>query len=133
MESHPDLPVSGDIEELVLRVVASAQEVHDKVGAGMPAEAYGHFLEIELNKRGCNVKRNVRKPIVYDGSQTDEFYTIDMLVDDCLVLGVQAADIILPTHKHRLLTFLKHGGYEIGLLINFNEVNLQDGIIRVIN
>jgi GxxExxY protein len=133
MGSISNPPAPDDLEELVLRVVASAQEVHDKIGAGMPAEAYGHFLEIELNKRGCNVKRNIRRPIVYDGSLTDKFYTIDMLVDDRLVLGVRAADSILPTHKHQLLSFLKHGGYELGLLINFNEVKLQDGIIRVIN
>lgn len=133
MESDSAPPATGDLEELVLRVVVSAQEVHDKVGAGMPAEAYGHFLELELNRRGCNVKRKVRKPIVYDGSRTDEFYIIDMLVDDCLVIGIKAVDRVLPTHKHQLLSYLKHGGYKVGLLINFNEIDMANGITRVVN
>jgi len=73
-------------------------------------------------------------PITYDGVvYEDEYFVVDMLVDDCLILEFKAVENILPIHKYQLLTYLKHSGIRLGLLINFNSANIGEGISRVIN
>ena len=120
------------IEDAARYAVDSAYRVHVKTGQGLLERAYERFMEIELKKRGCTVKRQVKLPIKYDGVEYDEFYTIDMLVDDCLIVELKAVEKILPVHKYQLITYLKLSGLRLGLLINFNTPNIGDGIGRII-
>jgi GxxExxY protein len=121
------------IENTASSAVDSAFHVHRNLGAGLIERVYERFMEIELNRRGCSVKRQVKLPIKYEGVEYDEYYTIDMLVDDCLILELKAVENILPLHKYQLLTYLKLSGLRLGLLINFNDTNIGNGITRVIN
>jgi GxxExxY protein len=121
------------IEDAASAAVDSAFNVHKKIGPGQIEKIYERFMEIELRKRGCNVKRQVRIPLTYDGVEYDEYFTIDMLVDDCLVLELKSLEKIIPLSKYQLLSYLKLSGYRLGLLINFNDPNIGDGITRIIN
>jgi GxxExxY protein len=121
------------VEDAASAAVDSAFHVHKNIGEGMLEKIYERFMEVELRKRGCTVKRQVKLPITYEGVEYDEYYTVDMLVDDCLILELKTVETILPVHKYQLLTYLKLSGLRLGLLINFNEANIGKGITRVIN
>jgi GxxExxY protein len=125
--------IPQNVEDAARYAVDSAYHVHRKTGQGLLEKVYERFMEIELRKRGCVVKRQVKIPIKYDGIEYDEYYVIDMLVDDCLVIELKAVDNILPAHKYQLLTYLKLSGLRLGLLVNFNSGNIGEGITRVIN
>jgi GxxExxY protein len=125
--------IPQNVEDAARFAVDSAYHVHMKTGQGLLEKVYERFMEIELRKRGCIVKGQVKIPIKYDGVEYNEYYVIDMLVDDCLVLELKAVDNILPVHRYQLLTYLKLSGLRLGLLINFNSTNIGDGISRVIN
>jgi GxxExxY protein len=125
--------IPDGVENAARASVDSAFHVHRKLGPGMFEKVYERFMEVELRKRGFTVKRRVNIPIRYHGVEYDEYYTLDMLVDDCLILELKAVENLLPVHKYQLLTYLRLSGHRLGLLINFNEANIGDGITRVIN
>jgi GxxExxY protein len=125
--------IPQDVETAASIAVDSAYHVHKKLGPGLFERTYERFMELEIKNRGHNVKRQVRFSIKYDGVEYDEYYVIDMLVDDCLIVELKAVDNVLPLHKHQLLTYLKLSGLRLGLLMNFNETNIGVGTTRVIN
>jgi GxxExxY protein len=111
----------------------SAYHVHKNLGPGLYERTYERFMEIEINKRGHNVKRQIKLPIKYEGLEYNEYYYIDMLVDDCLILELKAVENMLPLYKHQLLTYLRLSGLRLGLLMNFNDTNIGEGTTRIIN
>ncbi len=72
-------------------------------------------------------------PIVYKEIKLDYGYRMDLLVENKIVVELKTVDFIMDVHKAQLLTYLKLGNYKLGLLINFNETLLKDGIKRIIN
>lgn len=90
-------------------------------------------LSVELRKRGLRVEREVPVVIVYEGVAIESAYRIDMLVNGCVILEAKAVPQFHAIHSAQLLTHLKLAGHRVGLLINFNEVHLKDGIRRLIN
>ncbi len=125
--------IPQETEEAASIAVDSAYHVHRKTGPGLLEKNYERFMEIEINRRGHEVKRQVKLPIKYDGIEIEEYFIIDMLVDDRLIIEIKAVEGILPVHKHQLLTYLKLSGQRLGLLINFYDTNIGNGITRVIN
>jgi len=71
-------------------------------------------------------------PIEYKGLVFDEPLRLDVLTDDCLLLELKAVEKILPIHKAKLLTYMKLMNIPLGLVMNFNEMILKDGIFRMI-
>jgi GxxExxY protein len=121
------------VEQAASIAVDSAYHVHKNLGPGLLERTYERFMEIEINKRGHTVKRQVRLPINYEGVEYDEYYTIDMIVDDCLIIELKSVENILPVHKHQLLTYLKLSGLRLGMLMNFDDTNIGNGTTRMIN
>jgi GxxExxY protein len=78
------------IEDAATIAVDSAYHVHKNLGPGLIEKSYERFMEIELKKRGCSVKRQVKLPITYEGVEYDEYFIIDMLVDNYLILELKA-------------------------------------------
>ena len=72
-------------------------------------------------------------PVVYDGVKIDVGYRIDFLVEDAVVVELKVAEKLMPIHHAQLLSYLRLGGYKLGLLINFNVLHLKDGIKRMVN
>ncbi len=122
-----------NVEDAAKYSVDSAYTVYKQLGPGLLEKVYEHFMIFELQKRGCTVQTQVKLPLIYNGITLDEYYTVDMLVDDCLVLELEAIEEIKPVHKAKLLTDLKMSGKRLGLLINFDTTNIGDGITRMIN
>ena len=90
-------------------------------------------LAYELEKMGLKVRRQIGLPVVYDGIDLEVGYKLDLLVEDQVVVEIKAQEGILPVHKAQLLSYLRLSGRPVGLLINFHEVLLKDGIVRKVN
>ena len=115
-------------------VIKSAINVHKELGPGLLESVYQSCMVIELSETGLDVKTEVTVPIIFRGKEiTEQGFRIDLLVEDTLVVELKSVDKIRNIHKKQLLTYLKLSKKPLGLLINFNEVLLKDGITRIIN
>ena len=119
--------------ELATTVIGCALEVHKVLGPGFLESAYQQCLCVELKSKGLTFQKELNIPIEYKGELIKHGYRIDVLVENCLVLELKAVDEINAAHKAQVLTYLKIGGYKLGLLINFNEKLLKNGLKRIIN
>ena len=117
-------------EELTGKIIGAAIEVHKQMGPGLLESAYLACLCRELHLRGINFRVQVELPLQYKGVRLDCGYRIDLLVEEKIVIEIKAIEKVLPIHEAQLLTYMRLGGYGIGLLINFNVPVLKDGIIR---
>lgn len=88
---------------------------------------------MELRALGLHVARQVAMPLAWRGTSLGDAFRLDLLVEHDLVLEIKAVDAILPVHKAQVITYLRLGGFTRGLLLNFNEIHLRDGITRVVN
>jgi GxxExxY protein len=114
-------------------VVDAAIKVHTALGPGLLEGAYEGCLAHELRKRRHLVEQQLALPVLYDGICIDLGYRIDLLVDGQIVVEVKSVGKLAPIHNAQLLSYLKLGGYKIGLLLNFNVPQLKDGILRMVN
>ena len=114
-------------------VVDAAIKVHTALGPGLLEGAYEGCLVHELRKRGHLVVQQLSLPVLYDGICIDLGYRIDLLVDGGVVVEVKSVGKLAPIHNAQLLSYLKLGGYKVGLLLNFNVPRLKDGIRRMAN
>ncbi len=118
------------LNELTHDTIGAAIEVHRTLGPGLLESSYRECLCRELSLRGIGFKRECGLPLQYKGVQLDCGYRIDILVAGLVVVEIKAVEKLAPVHDAQLLTYLRLGGWEVGLLINFNVVLLKDGIRR---
>jgi GxxExxY protein len=115
-------------------VIEAAINVHKELGPGLLESVYQACMFIELSGIGVDVKSEVAVPINFRGKEiTGQGFRIDLLVEDTLVVELKSVNQVSDVHKKQLLTYLKLSKKPLGLLINFNEVLLKDGITRIIN
>lgn len=114
-------------------VVDAAIKVHTALGPGLLEGAYEGCLVHELRKRGHLVLQQLPLPVLYDGICIDLGYRIDLLVDGGVVVEVKSVGKPAPIHNAQLLSYMKLGGYKVGLRLNFNVPRLKDGIRRIVN
>lgn len=120
------------INELTGKIIGCAIEVHKHLGPGLLESTYESCLAFELSKIGMRVKRQAGLPIIYKQLELKEGYRMDLWVEDTVVIEVKAIEKTADIHVAQLLTYLKFSGSPIGLLINFNVLELKDGIKRII-
>lgn len=108
-------------------------KVHTALGPGLLESVYERCLVHELVKRGLRVQTQVWLPIVYDGVTIEGGYKLDLLVEEEVVVELKVADRIMEIHRAQLLSHLRLARKRIGLLINFDEVHLKDGIRRLVS
>ena len=92
---------------------------------------YEQCLQYELADRGLDVKQQVQVPLIYKDLQFDCGFRIDLLVNDHVVVELKAVEAVLPIHIAQMLTYLKITGHRVGLLINFNQTKIKNGIHRL--
>jgi GxxExxY protein len=114
-------------------IVDSAIRVHSVLGNGAFESAYEACLAYELRKRGHKVLTQVLMPLIYDGVRLDRGYRIDMLVDDAVMVENKTVETLISKFFSQLRSYLKLGNRRLGLLINWHEEHLKDGIRRVVN
>jgi len=111
-------------------IIGAAIEVHRTLGPGLLESAYEECLAHELTLRRVPFERQVPLPVQYKGLSLDCGYRLDLLVAQTVVVEIKAVEQLLPIHEAQLLTYMKLGGWPVGLLINFNVPVLKRGIRR---
>jgi GxxExxY protein len=119
--------------EIAKQVLDAAFVVHTKLGPGVFESVYEVVLAHELRKKGLFVERQKPMSILYDGIQFDEAFRADLVVNGKVVVELKSIDALAAVHAKQLLTQLRLSGLRLGLLINFGEAHLKNGIKRVIN
>jgi len=119
-------------EETTSLVLSKAFEVHTILGPGLLESAYRECLYYELHKAGLQVKREFPIPFLYKELELEYAYRIDILVNQTIVIELKTVECLHPVHHAQVLTYMRLGGYSVGLLLNFNTVRLKDGIKRFI-
>lgn len=114
-------------------ILDAAISVHRELGPGLLESVYQECLYLELTERGLKAEQFVSVPFQYRGEFLGKHFTIDILVEDSIVLELKAVEKILPVHEAQLISYLKIADKRIGLLINFNEKLLKDGFKRFVN
>jgi GxxExxY protein len=122
-----------DVNELTEQIIGAAIEVHRHLGPGLLESAYQRCLARELTLRGIPFQPERQLPVEYKGVLLDCGYRLDLLVADLVVVEAKSVEKLDKIHEAQLLTYLRLGGWKVGLLINFNVVHLRDGIQRVAN
>ncbi len=124
-----------DIKKLSSKILEAAHEVHQLTGPGLHEAEYEECLCYELDKRNLSVERQRPLPMMqkYKGHTLDCGYTLDMVVEDAVIVELKYCEKIESIHKSQLQTFLKLSGLNLGLLLNFNVADLQEGVVRIDN
>lgn len=119
--------------ELSNLIIGCAIEVHRTLGPGLLESVYENCLLDELEEKGIFVERQVELPIEYKDKNLEVGYKIDLLVENKVIIELKSVKEIQPIHVAQLMTYLKLSDNKLGLLINFNEVKLVDGLKRIVN
>ena len=114
-------------------VVESSFRIHRNLGPGLFENVYETLLAYELEKENFCVVRQAPIPIRYQGREFEEGFRADLIVDDHVIVELKSVEKILPVHKKQLLTYLRLSNKRLGLLVNFGESLLKDGIFRIAN
>ena len=118
------------VNEITHAVIGAAIEVHRSLGPGLLESAYHECLCKELMLRGIPFERERPLPLEYKGIRLECGYRVDLLVASSVVVEIKSIEAIAPIHEAQLLTYLRLGGWQVGLLINFNVVVLKNGLCR---
>jgi GxxExxY protein len=125
-------PLFTKVDELSRIVIGAAIEVHRLKGPGLIESIYEKCLLRELALRSLTAVNQRVVKIEYKGFVFEEPLRFDVLVEDCLLLELKSVQEVLPIHKAQLLSYMKLLNIPVGLLINFHETRLVDGIHRLI-
>jgi len=120
----------NNINQVTHEIIGAAIEVHRLLGPGLLESAYRECLAKEFMLREIPFVRERGLPVEYKGILLEAGYRLDFLVANCVVVEVKAVETLAPVHEAQLLTYLRLGGWRLGLLINFNVAVLKSGIRR---
>ena len=124
-------PIPEATNAVAAQIVDAAYQVHSTLGPGLLESVYELCLLHERKKRGLRVERQVSVPVIYDGLYLDAGLRLDLVVENLVLVELKAVEMLLPTHKAQVLTYLKLSSHRLGLLINFNSVLIKQGIRRL--
>ena len=125
-------PLYHKADRLSEVIIGAAIEVHRDKGPGLIESIYEWCLSKELDLRNLSYVNQKPVEITYKGFIKKEDLRLDILVEDCLLVEAKAVAKILPIHKAQLLSYMKLLNIPDGLLINFNEMRVIDGVHRLI-
>src|SRR5215208_6203766 len=111
-------------------IIEESIKIHNDLGPGLLESVYEEILAYRLNKRGLNIKRQIPISVFYEVVKMDIGFRTDMVVEDKVIVELKSIVTLAPVHCKILLTYLKLTKITVGLLINFNESLLKNGIKR---
>ncbi len=114
-------------------IVDVAMHIHQKLGPGLLESVYQKVMAYELRKRGVRVEEESPIPVVWDGIKMEVGFRADLIVENKVIVELKSVERVSPVFKKILLTYLRLADKRLGLLINFGEELLKDGIYRVAN
>ena len=123
-----------ELNQLSSQIIKAAIAVHKELGPGLLESVCQSCMVIELRHMGTEVQSEVPLPIFYRGQRVhEEGFRLDLLVENTIIVELKSVEQVQDVHKKQLLTYLRLANKPLGLLINFNETMLKDGITRIIN
>ncbi|HBR69399.1 MAG TPA: GxxExxY protein [Rhodospirillaceae bacterium] len=111
-------------------IIGCAIKVHKYFGPGLLESIYEECLAIELAEKGFQVQKQLSMPVRYYDHVFENAYRIDLWVNQKVIIELKAVEKVLPVHEAQILSYMKLSKSPLGLLINFNEKLLKDGIKR---
>jgi len=124
--------MSEDYNIISSIVIGSAIEVHKHFGPGLLESVYEEALCYLLLKEGIQIERQKQVPVYFDNLEMGIGFRADIIVENCIIVELKSVETILPVHAKQLMTYLRLSKMKLGLLINFNEELLKNGIKRII-
>jgi GxxExxY protein len=126
------LDLGERIERVAKQIVDAMFRVHKELGPGLLASVYQLCLAHELQKRGLQVEREVRLPVIYDGITLEAGLKIDLLVEGLVIIEIKSVEQMHKVFEAQLLTYMKLAKMRLGFLVNFNVPLIKDGIKRLV-
>ena len=125
--------MNDELERIAKDVVDAAMKLHIALGPGLLESVYTIILQKKLEERGYRVEREVGVPVEYEGVKFEMGFRADLIINGCFIVKLKSVERLAAVHAKQLLTYLKVTGLPLGLLINFGEALLKDGIRRIAN
>ena len=119
--------------EISYKVIGAAINLHKQLGPGLLESAYENALSYDLKNIGLEVEQQVSMPFKYKDVYLEVGYRIDLMIENKVILEIKSVDKLAPVHFAQTLTYLKLSEKKLGLLINFNEKIIKNGIHRLVN
>ena len=114
-------------------VVDCAVRIHTRLGPGLYESVYETLMVYELEKAGLRVQRQFPIPVVYDEIKMDDGFRGDLLVEGIVIVEIKSLEKLAPVHFKQVLTYLRCTGLQLGILLNFGEHQMKDGMKRIVN
>jgi len=124
---------SDDVNRLSGRIIGAAMKVHTRLGPGLLEHTYRRCLAHELRKTELRVEEEVPLDLVYDDMLVVAAYRLDLLVEDLMIVEIKTVEKLSKVHHSQLMTYLRIGQKPVGLLLNFHEMHLMNGLKRFVN
>jgi GxxExxY protein len=119
--------------EISKEVVDAAFKIHTKLGPGLLESVYEAILAYELKQRGLQAVRQKSIPVIYEDVHLEEGFRADLIVEGKVTVELKSVEILAPVHKKQVLTYLRLTNLKLGLLVNFGDALIKDGIYRIVN
>lgn len=119
--------------ELSKTIVNTAYQIHYILGPGLLESVYEEIMCHELRKQGLSIERQKGIPVIWNELKMEIGFRADLIVERRVIIELKSVDIIAPVHPKQLLTYLKLTNIKLGILINFNEPLIKNGITRIVN
>ena len=119
--------------EISLITVNTAYQIHYTLGPGLLESVYEEIMFYELSKQGLIVERQKEIPLIWDELRMEIGFRADLIIENKVIVELKSVETVAPVHPKQLLTYLKVTGIKLGLLINFNEPYIKNGITRIVN
>ncbi len=118
--------------ELTFQIRGAVWDVYNTLGPGLLESLYEEALFYELQQRGLKVERQKPVPIIYKGITLKNDLRIDILVEDQVIIELKSVEEIKPVFFKQLKTYLRLTNIQLGLLVNFGEADMKNGIRRIV-
>ena len=132
-EQRPQRAGAIPIDDLTNITIEEAIRIHRELGPGLFESVYETILAGRLEARGLRVARQAPVPLSFDGHWFEVAFRVDILVEDRLVIEIKSIERLGKSHAKQLLTYLRLLKQPVGLLLNFSEATMKDGIRRLVN
>jgi GxxExxY protein len=120
----------NDLSKIIVNI---AYQIHTKLGPGLLESVYEEIMYLELKSFGLNVELQKAIAVIWNDQKLEIGFRADLIVDNKVIIELKSVEELVPVHYKQLLTYLKLTNIKLGLLINFNENLIKDGIKRIVN
>jgi len=119
--------------ELSKIIVDACFQIHNKLGPGLFESVYEEVLNYELLQRGLGVSRQKGIPVYWKGVKMEHGFRADLIIDNKVLIEIKSVESVMRVHQKQVQTYLRLTGLKLGLLVNFNEALIKNGMQRIVN